>query len=188
MRKPLDSGEKRCYNRWANWICCSMHQERYFALRRRCTLCILFTEGYRSGHNEAVLKTVWGQPRVSSNLTPSATKVLKNIMFLRTFYIVLKQTQNWVFATPTRRSEIFLKNASENALEILKNPPHLRAQTAVWILLFLQNNCQNYRHLPIPIQPVIKFSCYLLFSYCPLHTLYPLSPIIPLDQGGYNGG
>ena len=40
----------------------------------RC--CILFTEGYRSGHNEAVLKTVWGQPRVSSNLTPSAKKAL----------------------------------------------------------------------------------------------------------------
>ncbi len=30
------------------------------------------TEGYRSGHNEAVLKTVWGQPRVGSNPTPSA--------------------------------------------------------------------------------------------------------------------
>ena len=36
----------------------------------RC--CIIFTEGYRSGHNEAVLKTVWQQCHVGSNPTPSA--------------------------------------------------------------------------------------------------------------------
>ena len=30
------------------------------------------TEGYRSGHNEAVLKTVWEQSHVGSNPTPSA--------------------------------------------------------------------------------------------------------------------
>ena len=34
---------------------------------------IEYTEGYRSGHNEAVLKTVCLHGRVSSNLTPSAT-------------------------------------------------------------------------------------------------------------------
>ena len=33
---------------------------------------VIVTEGYRSGHNEAVLKTVCRQRRVSSNLTPSA--------------------------------------------------------------------------------------------------------------------
>ena len=39
-----------------------------------CTLLIIFTEGYRSGHNEAVLKTVWEQSHVGSNPTPSARK------------------------------------------------------------------------------------------------------------------
>ena len=34
---------------------------------------ISYTESYRSGHNEAVLKTVCRQRRVSSNLTLSAT-------------------------------------------------------------------------------------------------------------------
>ena len=33
-----------------------------------------FTEGYRSGHNEAVLKTVRAQAHVGSNPTPSAKK------------------------------------------------------------------------------------------------------------------
>ena len=32
------------------------------------------TEGYRSGHNEAVLKTVWVYAHVGSNPTPSANK------------------------------------------------------------------------------------------------------------------
>ena len=30
------------------------------------------TEAYRSGHNEAVLKTVWGQPHGGSNPSASA--------------------------------------------------------------------------------------------------------------------
>ncbi len=34
--------------------------------------CITFTEAYRSGHNEAVLKTVWGQPHGGSNPSASA--------------------------------------------------------------------------------------------------------------------
>ena len=40
----------------------------------RC--CIIFTEGYRSGHNEAVLKTVWAHAHKGSNPFPSATKGL----------------------------------------------------------------------------------------------------------------
>ena len=32
------------------------------------------TEGYRSGHNEAVLKTVWVHAHVGSNPTPSVKK------------------------------------------------------------------------------------------------------------------
>ena len=36
----------------------------------RC--CIIFTEGYRSGHNEAVLKTVWAHAHKGSNPFPSA--------------------------------------------------------------------------------------------------------------------
>ncbi len=31
-------------------------------------------EGYRSGHNEAVLKTVWVHAHVGSNPTPSVNK------------------------------------------------------------------------------------------------------------------
>ena len=40
----------------------------------RYPLQIRFThlEGYRSGHNEAVLKTVWAHAHVGSNPTPSA--------------------------------------------------------------------------------------------------------------------
>ena len=33
-----------------------------------------YSESYRSGHNEAVLKTVWEQSRVGSNPTLSANK------------------------------------------------------------------------------------------------------------------
>ena len=33
---------------------------------------VSYTEGYRSGHNEAVLKTVWAHAHVGSNPTPSA--------------------------------------------------------------------------------------------------------------------
>ena len=33
---------------------------------------LIYTESYRSGHNEAVLKTVWEQSHVGSNPTPSA--------------------------------------------------------------------------------------------------------------------
>ena len=38
-------------------------------VQRRCTS---LTEAYRSGHNEAVLKTVWGQPHGGSNPSASA--------------------------------------------------------------------------------------------------------------------
>ena len=44
---------------------------------------IIFTEGYRSGHNEAVLKTVWANAHVGSNPTPSAIKSLENTTFSR---------------------------------------------------------------------------------------------------------
>ena len=42
----------------------------------RC--CIIFTESYRSGHNEAVLKTVWGQPHKGSNPFLSAKIAAKH--------------------------------------------------------------------------------------------------------------
>ena len=42
-------------------------------------------ERYRSGHNEAVLKTVWGQPHKGSNPFLSAIKSLENTTFLRLF-------------------------------------------------------------------------------------------------------
>ena len=40
-------------------------------------------EGYRSGHNEAVLKTVWVHAHVGSNPTPSASKkhLRKQVLF-----------------------------------------------------------------------------------------------------------
>ncbi len=40
--------------------------------KRNAALCIPPTEAYRSGHNEAVLKTVWGQPHGGSNPSASA--------------------------------------------------------------------------------------------------------------------
>ena len=36
------------------------------------------TEAYRSGHNEAVLKTVWGQPHGGSNPSASANAKAPN--------------------------------------------------------------------------------------------------------------
>ena len=44
------------------------------------------TEGYRSGHNEAVLKTVCLHGRVSSNLTPSAKFPWKSSIFKGFFF------------------------------------------------------------------------------------------------------
>ena len=35
---------------------------------------VSYTEGYRSGHNEAVLKTVWAPAHKGSNPFPSAIK------------------------------------------------------------------------------------------------------------------
>ena len=52
-------------------------------VQRRCTS---LTEAYRSGHNEAVLKTVWGQPHGGSNPSASANKkgtfVYQKFLFL----------------------------------------------------------------------------------------------------------
>ena len=45
-----------------------MNPERY------CGKAVSDTEGYRSGHNEAVLKTVWVQAHKGSNPFPSANK------------------------------------------------------------------------------------------------------------------
>ena len=46
---------------------------------------VSYTEGYRSGHNEAVLKTVWAHAHTGSNPFPSAIKSLENTTFLRLF-------------------------------------------------------------------------------------------------------
>ena len=59
-----------------------------FKLRRydaRC--CIISTEGYRSGHNEAVLKTVWVHAHVGSNPTPSAKNKCRMGYLLHLFFI-----------------------------------------------------------------------------------------------------
>ena len=56
----------------------------------RC--CIIFTEGYRSGHNEAVLKTVCLHGRVGSNPTPSAKKSLGIRLNSKAFNI---ETEKW---------------------------------------------------------------------------------------------
>ena len=44
----------------------------------------IHTEGYRSGHNEAVLKTVWEQSHVGSNPTPSAK--INSICFMQVLF------------------------------------------------------------------------------------------------------
>ena len=52
--------------------CCEVDS---LALRQPSHISILssfHSEGYRSGHNEAVLKTVWASAHVGSNPTPSA--------------------------------------------------------------------------------------------------------------------
>ena len=50
-------------------------------------------EGYRSGHNDAVLKTVWEQSHVGSNPTPSANK--KRTFVYQKFSFCLSKPQAW---------------------------------------------------------------------------------------------
>ena len=66
----------------------------------RC--CIIFTEGYRSGHNEAVLKTVCLHGRVSSNLTPSAIQKALKMLDFQGFLLFRSQNFDAFF-------EVFLK-------------------------------------------------------------------------------
>lgn len=42
-----------------------------------CQIEHIYTEGYRSGHNEVLLKSIWAQARVGSNPTPSATTPIR---------------------------------------------------------------------------------------------------------------
>ena len=71
---------------YAKWIRRTSSPSRIsWILRRYDALeCIISTEGYRSGHNEAVLKTVWACAHVGSNPTPSARKkhLQKQVLFL----------------------------------------------------------------------------------------------------------
>ena len=44
-------------------------------------MCVMRLERYRSGHNEAVLKTVWGQLHMGSNPILSVRRALKGALF-----------------------------------------------------------------------------------------------------------
>ena len=59
---------------YAKWIRRTKFAEPFLPRLRKydARCCIILTEGYRSGHNEAVLKTVWAHAHVGSNPTPSA--------------------------------------------------------------------------------------------------------------------
>ena len=59
---------------YAKWIRRARLAEPHLTKLRKydACCCIILTESYRSGHNEAVLKTVWEQSRVGSNPTLSA--------------------------------------------------------------------------------------------------------------------
>ena len=46
-----------------------------------------YPEGYRSGHNEAVLKTVWAQVHMGSNPIPSAKVAAILVSELRRLYL-----------------------------------------------------------------------------------------------------
>ena len=59
-------------------------------------------EGYRSGHNEAVLKTVWAHAHVGSNPTPSANK--KGTFVYQKFLFCLSKPQAWYII---RRSRVY---------------------------------------------------------------------------------
>ena len=78
---------------------------------------IKYTEGYRSGHNEAVLKTVCLNGHVGSNPTPSANKKghLKGVLFCwQGFDGIRKQT----FAQESAQLTSFCegpKNASRSS-------------------------------------------------------------------------
>ena len=86
-------------------------------------------ERYRSGHNEAVLKTVCPQGRVGSNPTLSASQVAeksfeKNLKkYLTNKCEVrynaqgssMKNTKNWIKSTRVRR-ELFQRNNESRAI------------------------------------------------------------------------
>ena len=53
-------------------------------------------ESYRSGHNEAVLKTVWEQSRVGSNPTLSATD--RQVLMILSIFFAKKDNPKVVFS------------------------------------------------------------------------------------------
>ena len=66
MKKTLDEARQRCYTCKAVFV--NDISERRLTLSAELNM-----ERYRSGHNEAVLKTVCPQGRVGSNPTLSAS-------------------------------------------------------------------------------------------------------------------
>ena len=82
----------------------------------RC--CIIFTEGYRSGHNEAVLKTVCLHGRVSSNLTPSA-KIVCSLLRADGFLL---------FSLSLRRNLLSGQNDIYNINDLNTKSPHTYLQ------------------------------------------------------------
>ena len=72
-------------------------------VQRRCTS---LTEAYRSGHNEAVLKTVWGQPHGGSNPSASAKKEVTFVY--QKLLLFLSKPQAWYIITRQRASHQLL--------------------------------------------------------------------------------
>ena len=65
-------------------------------------------EGYRSGHNGAVLKTVWGQPRKGSNPLPSVLEkpVISTVTGFFLFFLVKLKMETFNFLAAVCRPNI----------------------------------------------------------------------------------
>ena len=110
------------------------HTQEYFAIWRRCsprrvceTQISKNTQAYRSGHNEAVLKTVRGNSHGGSN--PSACAIKTNTI-PRGWCLFLYHSQGEEpvgFAYPTRRSKSSLFRRRVWVSSSKTNTPSLRS-------------------------------------------------------------
>ena len=107
-------------NEWLQWYTCKAAFEADGWKVRTATHCNLTNmERYRSGHNEAVLKTVCPQGRVGSNPTPCAffclkadvqKKIKKFLTNEKHFDRIIKLSQDRELKTEFKKTKKFLTN------------------------------------------------------------------------------
>ena len=117
------------------------------------------TEGYRSGHNEAVLKTVWEQSHVGSNPTPSANK--KGTFVYQKFLFCLSKPQAWYIIT-ARSAAYIIKGG---------NPPLYLISPFGAVSLLRLDDMQNFLPEPTIVSYVISVGLFDINSLTPFKNI-----------------